>query len=574
MYTLDKIKFEIADKINRAVGQTAIEAADLAYPPNSELGDLSLPCFTAAKAAGQNPAAIAQNLVAKMSADDKISGMISTVTAAGPYLNFKLSNIYLARELFTSFEKYGDEYGINKKGRQERVLVEYSNVNTHKEYHVGHLRNICYGDTVNRILTANGYDSIPVSYINDFGIHVAKTLWAYLEYYKDQPLSGNKGELLGQIYVRASGELKENKTAKRLVELMMKKIESRKGKEYELWQETRQWSIEQFDEIYRELNVSFKHTFYESEYIDQGRELVFRLKEQGVLEESQGAIIANLDKYNLGVLVILRSDGTATYPVADIPLAEAKAKMFSPDKSIYVVDIRQALYFKQLFKILELMGHREKLVHLGFEFVKLPSGMMSSRSGNVITYKDLKGQVMAKAVAETKERHPDWGEARVDDTARALAIGAIKFEMVKVSASQGITFDINACLAFSGYTAAYLQYAYARIESIMRKSKDKESDNIEPADFGRLSENKEHNLMIKLAKFPETVVQAGENYDPSAVARYLFELAKEFNDYYHVVPVLKAEEEVKVARLWLLTSVKRVLGHGFRLLGIEPLSEM
>jgi arginyl-tRNA synthetase len=451
-------------------------------------------------------------------------------------------------------------------------MVEYSNVNTHKEYHVGHLRNVCYGDTVHRILSANGFDSIPVSYINDFGIHVAKTIWAYREFYKKKEPGKNKGEFLGQVYVRAVSELERNDTAKRMVEGIMKQIERRTGQEYDLWQETRQWSIDQFNSIYRELDINFDQVFYESEFIDQGRKEVEKLVKKGVFRVSQGAVIADLEQDKLGVLVVLRSDGTATYPVADIPLTRHKFKKFDLDQAIWVVDVRQSLYFKQLFKIMEHLGVDKEMTHLGFEFVKLPSGMISSRKGNVVTLEELKQEMLKKAVKETKKRHSDWKKEKINTVAARIAVGAMKFEMIKVGANQEITFDIDKALEFTGYTAAYLQYTYARINSILHKADNRKQ--ITAKDYLKLSEEKEHALILKLAKYPEAVGRAGREYNPSEIAKYLFELAQSFNDYYHSIPVLKAEEKVKQARLMLIGSVNQVIKNGLELLGIDVLEEM
>ncbi|MDD5291070.1 MAG: arginine--tRNA ligase [Patescibacteria group bacterium] len=575
MYTLEKIKEHIAEKINKALGEEIIKASSLVYPPSLEMGDLSLPCFQLIGATKKSPAESADFLINKISADD----IITNLKAIGPYLNFTINKEYLTEEVMKEISKEKEEYGKNKTGKGEKVMIEYSNANTHKEYHIGHLRNICYGEAVKRILAASGYKVIPVSYINDFGIHVAKTLWNYDDFIKEKSLKEKiekmpeeeKGYLLGEMYVAACRREEKDKTAKTMISFFMKKLESRQGAEYKLWQKTREWSIKYFAKIYEELGVCFKDIFYESQYIDKGIKMVKRLRAEGILKESEGAVIADLEK--LGVLLFLRSDGTALYPVADVPLAIDKFKKYKIDKSIYVVDIRQSLYFKQLFAVLEKMGYKQKLIHLGYEFVNLPSGMMSSRTGNVITYRGLKEEMLSKAAGETKKRHKDWPQDRAEEVAEKITLGAMKFEMIKVSASSVITFDINKALQFDGYTAAYLQYTYARINSIFRKSQiaNRKSQNFKSEE---LVEDKENNLILKLAKYPEVVEKAGESYDPAEIAKYLFELAQDFNDYYHSVPVLKADDDVRSARLAMLSAISQVLANGLELLGIEALEEM
>ncbi|MFH1661772.1 MAG: arginine--tRNA ligase [Candidatus Falkowbacteria bacterium] len=573
-YALEKIKLNIVKSINQAVGKKIVKASDLITPPNPQFGDLNLPCFELAKkihppAGGKTAAEMASFLVSKIEAKSIIAG----IKPIGPYLNFTINKKYLTKNVIDEVLREKYKYGKNNSGKSKRVMIEYSNANTHKEYHVGHLRNICYGDSVNKILSANGFKSIPVSYINDFGIHVAKTLWCYLEFYKNKELPKNKGRFLGEIYSRSTKEIEKNKLAKEKVSFLMKKIESKKGVEYKLWEKTRIWSIEQFNKIYKELNIKFDHTFYESEFINKGLREVEKLYKKKFLEKSDGAIIANLEKYDLGVLLFLRSDGTALYPVADLPLAIEKIKKYKLDKSIYVVDVRQGLYFKQLFKVLELLGYKQGMEHLVYEFVKLPGGMMSSRSGNVIPYEDLRETAMSKAVRETKERHKDWSAKKVEEVANKIVNGAIKFEMIKVGANQIINFDIDKALRFDGFTATYLQYVCARINSIIKKYNANSQINTN-TNYANLVDEKENGLIMKLAKYPEVIKKAGSNYDPSEIARYLFELAQEFNDYYHNVPVLKADKEKRDGRIILISSISQIIKNGLTLLGISVVDEM
>jgi len=560
--------------INQSLGSDIVEAHNLVYPPRANMGDLSLPCFVIAKQSGQNPAEVAENLVTKLSDElSKKNSKIATVFTAGPYLNFKFKKENLAKDVLVEIKKEQAKYGYSKIGEKQKTMIEYSNVNTHKEYHVGHLRNVCFGDSVHRIMLANDYESIPVSYINDFGIHVAKTLWAYLEFYKDKELPENKGQFLGEVYVRSNKESKDKPHTKELINFMMKKIETRNGDEYELWKKTREWSIAQFDEIYKELGISFKKIYYESEFIDEGRALVDDLLEKGILKHSQGAVIADLEDRDLGVLIFLRSDGTATYPVADLALAKRKFEEFGLDASLYVVDIRQGLHFKQLFSVLKQMGYKQAMMHLGYDFVKLPDGMMSSRSGNTITYNDLKKLLIERISKETTTKHPDWPNERVNKVVKALTKAVIKFEMLKIGAQQTITFDIEQALSFQGFTAAYLLYSSARINSIIKKSELSEKKILNLKKIN-LDEEQEHELVIKLAKYPDIVKQAAKNFDPSVVAKYLFELAQDFNDYYHSVTILKAGKDKVEAKLLLILGVKQVLTNGLDLLGIETIEEM
>ena len=553
---LDKIKQQISQEINKLLGQDLIEPQALVYPPDSQQGDLCLPCFGLSKTLGQTPVAMAQLLAAKFNRPDL------TATASGPYLNISLSGQLLTQVL----PEIDDQYGINTLGQGQKVMIEYSNVNTHKEYHIGHLRNITFGDSIDRLLLSCGYEAIPVTYVNDFGIHVAKTLWAYRP--EDLQPGVDKGYFLGKTYVAATKKIEGNKANQAEVSQIMKNIESRQGQDYELWQETRQWSLDYFQSIYQKLQIKFERSYYESQYLEAGLQLVKELLAKGVLKESQGAIIADLEKYNLGVLVIIRSDGTALYPVADLALAQAKFKE-KISRSIYIVDNRQTLYFQQLFKVLELMGYQADMVHLTYDFVKLPSGMMSSRTGNTVPFQDLYDQVWQKLTQETKSRHEDWSDQAIEEVVKLLTISVLKFEMIKVAPNKIITFDINEALRFDGYTAVYLQYAVARINSILRQ--EQATGKI---DYSQLQHDQEKQLLLALAKYPDLLIRATQAYEPSAMAKYLFDLARLFNDYYHEVPVLQAELAIKQARLALLVGIRQVLQNGLEVLGIAIVEQM
>jgi arginyl-tRNA synthetase len=560
MNYLDKVKNELAVALN-------IKAELLVYPPNSEMGDLSWPMFEAAKMAGVNPVLLATQKAAEFS---DLNG-IKEVKAVGPYLNFYLDQSTFISGILTDIKNQGKAFGANTSGEHKKVMIEYSNGNTHKELHVGHLRNISYGDTVYKLLAANGYEAIPVSYINDFGIHTAKTIWNWQKNPDYANSTAPKGYLLGKCYSEAARKIEDNAEAKEEVSIIMKEIESRQGRGYELWQETRQWSIDYFQQVYNDLGIKFQDTFYENNFVDKGLEIKDSLLNKGILKKSEGAIIADLQEYNLGVLPIIRSDGTALYPVADLALASHKFEKYNLDESIYIVDVRQSLYFSQLFKILELMGYKAKMTHLSYDFLTLKTGMMASRTGNVITYQELIDEAKTRTSEEVAKRHIDWSQEKVDEVAKALSISAIKFEMIKVSSDKVITFDIVDALKFEGFTAAYLQYSGARMNSLLKKVVSFDDSS---SDLTKLASSKELGLAMKLAQYSDAVKKAGLDRDPSIIARYLFELAQLFNDYYHDTNIMKAEENVRDARLSLVSGIKQVFQNSFALLGLTYLEEM
>jgi arginyl-tRNA synthetase len=565
MIFLEEIKIKIATKLGS-------DGLFFSYPPSSDFGDLSLACFEPAKKMNKTPVELAIFWAEEIKKDEEFNKYFVDVKPTGPYLNFFIETTYLATSVINEVKKEKNKYGRNTIGEEKGIMIEYSNGNTHKEYHVGHLRNISYGDAISRLLSANGFNAISVSYINDFGIHVAKTIWNWKNNHSYANLSEPKGFLLGKCYSEASQKLIDRPEYKLEVTKVMQEIESRQGDNYLLWKETRNWSIEYFASIYKELGVKFEHIFYENEVIDEGLTMVESMLEKEILIKSEGAVIANLEKYDLGVLPVIRSDGTALYPVADLALAVNKFSLYDLEESIYVVDVRQSLHFKQLFKVLELLGYKQRLTHLPYDFVTLPDGMMSSRTGNVITYEELKNKIRARIEAETRKKHEDWNDEAVKRVVDVLSIAIIKFEMLKVGADKIITFNIDEALKFDGYTACYLEYSYARLKSILRK--ESSISLLGKIDFALLSEKKEKELLMKIARYPEIIVLANSKRNPSELTKYLFELAQISNDYYHSINILKADKKIKKVRLALIRAVSQVLVNGFEILGLEALEEM
>ncbi len=550
---------KIVELINQQLPEPLAQAEDIVIPPQADMGDLSWPCFQVAKKLGLAPGVLAQDLVAKLGANS--NPLISGWQAAGPYLNIILAPQSLAEEVLTEIGREKEKYGRSTKGQSKRIMIEYSNANTHKEYHIGHLRNLFFGDSVQRILNFVGYQAIPVSYLNDFGIHAAKVLWKLSQQPKEKAIPENRGYYLGQLYAQASQELPDDPVGQGLVGAIMKRLEAKQQPEYGRWQETRQWSVDQFNEIYRQLDIHFDQTFFESDYLDEGRQLVEKMLAAGQLEKSQGAVLANLEDEKLGVLLFLRSDGTTLYPVADLPLAQDKFTQYQLAESWYVIDERQSLYFQQLAAVLRQLGINQPIRHLSYSFVKLPTGMMASRQGNVITYEQLKQELLNKELTEIKQRHADWSDDQCQQVAWQVVAGALKFEMVKVGPDKPITFDLQQALSFDGYTAAYIQYAAVRLAAILRQAARPDGLTVPAAIVD------EKAILLTIARFNQIVGQAAQQADPSILAKYLFDLARQFNDYYQRVRIIGSEEQA--FRLHLVAAIRQVLDNGLGLLGIQ-----
>ncbi len=515
-----------------------------------------------AKEAKKNPMEIAKLLRGKLDAED-----FEKVEVANPgYLNFYLPAGYF-QGIITSV--LGEAYlRFPRSVRHEKVMVEYSQPNTHKEFHIGHLRNVFIGSTLVNVLRRTGDEVIAANYIGDTGTHIAKCLWGLTMFHGAEDLEAiaDKAEFLGKVYSEATQKIEENPEYEAAFKTLQKRFESGDAELIALWEKTKQWSMDEFGRIYTELGISFDEYFFESVEEKAGKALLPELLEKGVAEKSDGAIIANLEQYGLGVLVLVRKDGSALYGLKDIPLAKKKFERYGIDRSVYVVDIRQSLYFRQLFKILELYGLHKEMVYCGYEFVALKGGeSMSSRKGNVIPARALMNEMTAR-VAEQFPRSPDPG---------AIALGAIRFAMLKHGAGSRIEFDIEDSVRLDGATGPYVQYAYARIAGILAKAAEQGIfSGVQPASQ-RVFEEKEKSLIRELAKLPELLLEIRESYEAHKLAHYALRLADRFHSFYNDCTVLDEENmELSGERLKLVSAVRKVLRETLSLMGIAAPEKM
>ncbi|KYC49654.1 MAG: Arginine--tRNA ligase [Candidatus Methanofastidiosum methylothiophilum] len=444
-------------------------------------------------------------------------------------------------------------------------MVEYSQPNTHKSFHIGHLRNVCLGDALANIMEFSGYETVRANYIGDVGAHVAKCLWGYMKFYDGVIPENNRGEFLGKVYSEADNKLKESEEYQEEYKVVLKNLYEGDKRTIDVWQMTKEWSLEEFNRIYQELGVNFDIFLYESEVKDEGTKIAKELLDKGVAKEKDGAVIVDLKDYGLDEFVILRSDGTALYSTKDLALAERKFQDFKIDLSLYVVGSEQKFYFKQLFKTLELMGFKQaqRCFHLSYELVMLEEGKMSSREGNVVLYSELKDVVKKEALNQVRERNI----SNADTISEIVTIGALKYSMMKDN-NKRIIFNWKKALDFEGDTAPYIQYAHARASSILNKI-GKLDQKFEIEDLNE----KEYKLVFMLSEFPEVVEKASIDYRPDYVSNYVYDLAKCFNEFYHECHVINAETN-KVFRASLVKATKMVLHNALALLGIKAPEEM
>ncbi|MGZ3691828.1 MAG: arginine--tRNA ligase [Pseudobdellovibrio sp.] len=579
----DPLRLNLVQLILPALQKTGLQSSSeevykaLVEPPNTDLGHLAFGCFIFAKALKKSPAMVATELKNLISTSEQISA----VEAAGPYLNFKFSPGFLSEQTVQKILS-GEIFKIHLVEGAPKTMIEYSQPNTHKELHVGHMRNLCLGDALIRLLRRSfGTEKIiSTTFPGDVGTHVAKCLWyienhvglAVLDQKRKDPL---RAEWLGQMYSAGNIRLEDEQNNPELYEKnkaqlteILKQLEAHKGPYFDLWKETREWSIELMKQVYKWADVEFDRWYWESEVDSESVKTIKKYFAEGKLVESQGAIGLDFSSDNLGFCMLLKSDGTGLYATKDIELARRKFEDFKIEKSIYVVDMRQALHFKQVFKALEHLGFEQakNCYHLQYNFVELPDGAMSSRKGNIVPLMTLVDKMKAHVKSEYLIKYVnEWSADEIEKVADTVAKGAIKYGMLRQDTNKKIVFDMNEWLKLDGESGPFIQYSYARINSLKRKFNFEN----EKFDSKLLTHASEVKLMQHLMNLNTVILSAAENYKPAALCTYLYDTAKKFNVFYHDCPIGTADTpELRQARLALSAATGEVLKQGLSLIGI------
>jgi len=549
---------ELSGKLKKEEIEKLIEV-----PPQDEMGDYAFPCFGLAKIEKKNPLLIAEQLTEKLRKNG-LRKEIDNVNAVAGYVNFFVDKKILAMNVLKNAGKIG-KIGGGGKGR--KVMIEFSQANTHKAFHIGHIRGTSIGESLARISETLGDKVVRANYQGDTGMHVAKWIWCYLNYHSKEKLRKDESWVAG-IYADAVKRLSKNEKLQKKVNEINKKLDSRKDKKLnDLWKETRKLSLDALEVVYKDLDTKFDKYYFESGVENQGKNIVVNLLKKKIAKKSDGAVIMDLEKQGLGIWVLLRSDGTVLYSGKDLALAEKKFKDFKLDESLYIVANEQDLHLKQLIKTLELDKFRDvgKIKHVSYGVVKLPTGKMSSRTGENILYSDFKKEIVDYSKKQISERFK-LNKAELEKRSLAVAVAAIKYSMLKQTANKNIIFDKNQALKFEGDTGPYLLYSYARASSIFRKAKSKKAVKI--IDL----KDEEIRLLKKLDSFGNVVESAYKTLSVNLIANYCYELASLFNEFYHECPVLGSEEEG--FRLKVVDAFRIVIKKGLGLLGISVLEEM
>ncbi len=521
---------------------------------------------------------------------------VSHIEAVKGYLNVYYKTSDYARRTVEEVLASRADFGRGSV-KNERIMVEYAQPNTHHSFHIGHYRNTVLGEVLARLAEFAGFETIRASYPGDLGLGVVTVMWIYDKFYKGQEPEGvhERGQWLAKLYVEATTllEKKENETPEETAKReayeaerrdMYRKWDAGDPQVYELWKTTREWSLEELRDILKMMDVKMDVWFYESDVDKPSKAIVEELIAKNIADDERpqgGAVIVKIDeklglkkeKYRTNVL--LRSDGTTLYLTKDLALAKVKFEQYHVDRSIYVVDVRQSLHLQQAFAILKLWGfpQAEKCYHLGYGFVSLPEGAMSARRGRVVLFKNVYDEAIKRVLALETERSGNIPEAERETIATQIGLGALAYSMLSVDNNKDIVFDINEALSFDGRTGPYIQNAHVRANSILKKA-SVESGKVESdflvSTFQYELTKHEIELIEQISKFPDAVQQAANEYRPLVMAQYAYDLANAFHSFYHAVPVLQNEDEnIRNARLGLVAAAKQVIANALRLLDIQ-----
>ena len=557
-------KKHIAQKITvDGVSCEEIEGA-IAIPPDTTMGDYALPCFKFAKALRKSPVAIAQELAASISPD----GVIARVTAVNGYLNFAIDRSGLVKDTLNAIESAGASYGSSDMGKGKTICIDYSSVNIAKPFHIGHLSTTVLGSALYKIHTFLGYNVVGINHLGDYGTQFGKLICAYKHWGNREDVQKRGIFAVNELYVRFNSEATEEMELE--AREYFRLIESGDKEANELFEWFKALTLEYVNKIYERLGVKFDSYNGERFYTDKMQPVIDELAAKNLLKESEGAKIVDLEEYGMPPCLILRSDGASLYATRDLAAAYYRRNTYDFDKCLYVVAYQQNLHFKQIFKVLELLGNdwAKDMVHVAYGMVSLEDGAMSTRNGRVVWLEDVINKCVDKAYNVLEEKNPDLENKR--DIAEKVGVGAVIFGALYNSKIKDIVFSYDKVLSFDGETGVYCQYTCARARSVLAKAGGVKFDY-----SGDIAVTEQEFEVAKaLADFPETVKDAAAKYEPSLIARYAVDLAQKYNKFYFDCKILTAEDGVKQLRLAITKATLQTLENALALLGIQAPEKM
>lgn len=565
------MKNKIAESIVKLLENVSEEdmAEMLETPPEESMGDFALPCFVFAKVLRKSPKIIAEELAAGL-AEQKDELGIAKMEAVNGYLN-----LYMERSGYVKgcMEKLAEEgFGVNKPGFGKTICMDYSSPNIAKNFHVGHLRTTVIGNSLYKIFDKLGYKTVRINHLGDWGTQFGKLIVAYKLWSSKEEVEEKGIEELLRIYVKFNVEKDNNPSLVEEARQWLVKMEKDDPEALEYWEWFKEISMIEFERVYDMLGISFDSYIGESFYRSRVPALVKELKAKNLLQESQGANVVDLSAYDMPPCLITKSDGASIYHSRDMAAVLYRKENYGFEKCLYVTGLEQSLHFKQVFKAIELMGYdwTDGLVHIPYGLVSLDGAKLSTRGGNIIYAEDILKEAIERAMSAIMKKNPELDNK--EEVAHMVGVGAVIFHDLFNQRIKNIDFNWDEVLSFEGTSGPYVQYTYARAKSILRKAEYQKAG--QQIAFEKLTDDYSFKLIKQLQGYEEAVNKAAERYEPSVVAKYLITLATIFNKFYHECPILKAEEEEKQAKLYLVDVTQDIIKECCELLGIKCPEEM
>lgn len=565
----------IGEIISNEIGE--IENLDVAslieVPTDEKMGDYAFPCFRLAKEFRKAPDAIAAEIAERLQKNP----MFESVENVNAYVNIKIKRTDFIKDVIEDAVLKGDSFTKSNEGEGKKVLVDYSSPNIAKPFHIGHIRSTVIGNALYLIYKNLGYDVVRINHLGDYGTQFGKMIVAYRKWGNKEDVQREPIKTLLSYYTKFHEEAGENPELDEEARRVFVKLENGEAEEVALWKWFKEESLKEFEKVYKMLNIQFDSYAGESFYSDKIPTAVAQLEEKGLLKESQNSIIVDLDQFGLAPALVKKSDGSTLYITRDIAAALYRKDTYDFYKCLYVVASQQDLHFKQLFKVMELMGNQwaQNCIHVQFGMVSLAEGTLSTRKGRVVFLED----VLNKAVEKTREVVVEKGvvSENIDRVAEEVGIGAVVFNELAHNRIKDYTFDWDKVLNFEGETGPYVQYTHARSCSLLRKagkdmvSKAKNLDNI---DYEKLTSDTMYELAKLIHNMPEVIKEAADRYEPSVVTRHVVKIAQGFNRFYNEERILQGDATGTVSRLTLVIATKNAIKNGLALLGIKAPERM
>ena len=548
------------------LGRVELEGL-IEIPPSYDMGDYAFPTFRLAKVLRKAPNVIAQELAEKLKEDENFE----KIEAAGPYVNFFISREKLALTTISEVLKKKDMYGSSNFGEGKKVIVEFSSPNIAKPFHIGHIRTTVIGNSLAKIYKFLGFETIKINHLGDYGTQFGMLISAFKKWGDRDVIEANPIKELLALYVRFNSEAESDPQLKDEARYWFKELENGNQEAYELWLWIRDISLKEFNRVYEMLKISFDSYAGESFYSDKMPSVLQEMKEKGIVKESEGALIVDLEPYGMPPALIMKKDGSTLYTTRDIAAAIYRKNHYDFYKNLYVVASQQNLHFKAWMKIVELMGHEwaKDCIHIPFGMVSLEEGTLSTRKGRVVFLEDVLNTAIENTRKIIEERNP--GLADKEEVAKQIGIGAILFQELFNQRIKDYVFNWDRTLSFEGETGPYVQYTHARANSLLEKGVFDESGKI---DYSLLTSEDETNIIRLIYDFPNTIVDSMEKNEPFFITRHIVDLAKAFNKFYNSTSIIVEDEILKNTRLALTYTTKTVIRTGLGLLGIEAPNKM